>query len=280
MSAVASGEQGAADAAGGTPTLPSPLAAVDDMRAAAKWMLAAAGAVGAVLISGGPLIAIGQVHGALHVFLALLGLILAVGGVAVAIWFTSDVLMPRLTTPSMMLKSEVPENQALPVSRWSIVAQASVRRRKDLDDLLDIINKEPAEFLGVAADSVAGLFQLQADLLEQRADTLAQIREVLTKQRESGQQAPQRLAHLRANVHRVDNNLLRVRQHVRYVLVLGHAWRIKAALQEARFATFAGAGLVVIGAALFFISTSSNGPTYVPVVTTTPTATPVPSTTR
>jgi hypothetical protein len=31
---------------------------------------------------------------------------------------------------------------------------------------------------------------------------------------------------------------------------------------------------VIAGAALFFIATGSNGPTYVPVVTTTPTATP------
>src|SRR5258708_32104095 len=41
-------------------SLPSPLDSVDDMRPTAKWMLAAAGAVGAVLLSGGPLGAVGQ----------------------------------------------------------------------------------------------------------------------------------------------------------------------------------------------------------------------------
>src|SRR5258708_37915068 len=78
-------------------SLPSPLDSVDDMRSPAKWMLAAAGAVGAVLLSGGPLVAVGQVHGLLHAFLAWLGLVISLGGLGVAIWFTSQVLVPRLT---------------------------------------------------------------------------------------------------------------------------------------------------------------------------------------
>jgi hypothetical protein len=44
-------------------SLPSPLDAVDDLRAAARWTIAAAGAVGAALISGGSLVAVGKVHG-------------------------------------------------------------------------------------------------------------------------------------------------------------------------------------------------------------------------
>src|ERR1700734_2438056 len=79
-------------------SLPSPLDAVDDLRAAAKWTLAAAGAVGAALISGGPLVAVGQVHGLGHALLAGLGLALALAGVGIAIWSTSKVLAPRLTT--------------------------------------------------------------------------------------------------------------------------------------------------------------------------------------
>ena len=78
----------------------------DDMRTAAKWMLAAAGAVGAALISGGPLVAVGQVHGLWHAFLAWLGLVVALGGVGVAIWYTSQVLVPRLTTPNTMRKAD------------------------------------------------------------------------------------------------------------------------------------------------------------------------------
>src|SRR5882757_6423927 len=61
--------------------LPSPLEAVDDLRAAAKWTLAAEGAVGAALISGGPLVAVGQVHGVAHALVAGAGLAVALGGV-------------------------------------------------------------------------------------------------------------------------------------------------------------------------------------------------------
>lgn len=79
-------------------SLPSPLDAADDLRTTAKWTLAAAGAVGAALISGGPLVAIGNVHGLAHALLAGLGLVLALAGVAISIWSTSRVLAPRLTT--------------------------------------------------------------------------------------------------------------------------------------------------------------------------------------
>jgi hypothetical protein len=82
--------------AGGRPfeSLPSPLDAVDDLRSAAKWTIAAAGAVGTVLISGGPLAAVGQVHGASHALLAGAGLVLSLTGVGLAMWAASQVLCP------------------------------------------------------------------------------------------------------------------------------------------------------------------------------------------
>lgn len=100
-------------------SLPSPLDAVDDLRTTAKWTLAAAGTVGAVLISGGPLVAIGQVHGRDHALLAGLGLLCALVGVAVSIWSTSRVLAPRLTT-----------TETLTTSR----KLATLRARLDLDE--------------------------------------------------------------------------------------------------------------------------------------------------
>jgi hypothetical protein len=86
-------------------SLPSPLDAVDDLRATAKWTLAAAGAVGAALISGGPLVAIGNVHGRSDALLAGLGLLCALAGVALSIWSTSRVLAPRLTTTETLKTS-------------------------------------------------------------------------------------------------------------------------------------------------------------------------------
>jgi hypothetical protein len=128
MATPAGGDPATAEPKDAFGSLPSPLDSVADMRSAAKWMLAASGAVGAVLISGGPLVAIGQVHGGLNIFLAVLGLVLAVGGVGVAIWFTSEVLVPRLMTP------------------------ATFRSARELQDLRKIMNAEPGEFFaGVVA---------------------------------------------------------------------------------------------------------------------------------
>jgi len=217
----------------------SPLDSVEDMRSAAKWMLASAGAVGAVLISGAPLVAIGQVHGGMHVFLAVAGLAIAIGGVAVAIWFTGEVLVPRLTTT------------------------ATIESDKELADLRQLINGQSAEFFGVAATSVEELFRRQFALWENAASLMGQV--ARTKD-------PDRQALLQAQLRRVHDNGERVGKYVQWVLALGHAWRIKAALQQARLATLAGAGLVIVGAVLFFTSAGSNEPSYVPVVTTTPAA--------
>ena len=233
--------------------MPSPLAAVDDMRGAAKWMLVAAGAVGAALISGGPLVAIGQVHGGLHILLAVLGLIFAIGGVGVAIWFTSEVLMPQLMTPD------------------------TFRQAKELEELRDIINAESAEFMGVAAEPTdGGMAATPVDLLFNRQEALRQNAASLARLAKA-QKGPQRREEFRTQIRRVEENGERVGRYVRFVLALGHAWRIKAALQRARLATLFGAGLVIIGAVLFFIATGNSGPVYVPVVTTTPTATAAPA---
>lgn len=82
--------------------LPSPLDAVTDIRSTAKWTIAAAGAVGAALISGVPLAAIWHIHGVTHAVIAGIGLLIALGGIALAIWVTTDVLAPRLTTPATL----------------------------------------------------------------------------------------------------------------------------------------------------------------------------------
>ena len=109
--------------------LPSPLEAVDDLRSAAKWTIVAASAVGAALISGGPLVAVGQVHGVAHALIAGAGLVLALAGVGLAIWTTSTVLSPRLTTPVTL-------------------------RSPALAGLRAIIEADPAQFFGPVATSV------------------------------------------------------------------------------------------------------------------------------
>ena len=109
--------------------LASPLDAVDDLRTAAKWTLAAAGVVGAALISGGPLVAVGQVHGLRHALLAGLGLAVALIGVGIAIWSTSKVLAPRLTSRQTMMSPKLASlrrtSRRNPSSSWDSPQLAS-----------------------------------------------------------------------------------------------------------------------------------------------------------
>jgi hypothetical protein len=266
MATPAGADHGTADAMSAPDTLPSPLDSVSDMRAAAKWMLAAAGAVGAALISGGPLVAVGQVHGVLHAVLAGLGLAIALGGVGTAIWFTSKVLVPRLITPAVLKEAGRPEPTPPrgSVLRVRLPAFLQPTGQRELAALKELIDAEPAEFFGIAATSVDGLFARQ-EVLRQNAASLAR--------RAAWEQGPQRRAMYRDQIRRVEESGERVGRYVRYLLALGLAWQIKADLELSRKWTLAGAVLVIAGAVLFFSSTGSGGPAYVPVVTTTPAAT-------
>jgi hypothetical protein len=221
--------------------LPSPLEAVDDLRSAAKWTLAAEGAVGAALISGGPLVAVGQVHGTGHALLAGAGLAVALGGVGLAIWFTSKVLSPRLTTPETL-------------------------RSPGLAGLRQVIEAEPAQFLGVAATKVGALL-----LHQEVAVDLAR--------KAAAAKDPARRQAIKRHLRRAEANAARAAPYVRWLLALAHVWQIETDLRRSRWFTLAGGLLVVAGAVLFFIATS--GPTYVPVftpqVTAVPTATAPPT---
>jgi hypothetical protein len=215
--------------AGGAPfdALPSPLDAVDDLRATAKWTIVAFGAVGAAMISGGPLVAIGTVHGSVHIVVAGLGLAAVLVGVAVAIWQTTKVLTPVITTPTTIEK---------------------------LTDLTALIDAHPEEFFGATATSVSDL------LLHRRAAVKLQ-REL------AAETDANRIRVLTQNLHRAQANITRTDPYLRWLLALAHVWQIQAALRRARGWTLGGGLLVVAGAVAFLAVTASHGPTYVPVVT-------------
>lgn len=214
--------------------LPSPLEAVGDLRAAAKWTLAAEGAVGAALISGGPLVAVGQVHGTGHALLAGVGLTVALVGVGLAIWFTSKVLSPRLTTPQTL-------------------------RSPALAGLRQVIEAKPAQFLGVTATKVDTLLLHQEIAVDLARKTAAE-------------QDPARRQLIKRQLRRAEANAARAAPYVRWLLALAHVWQIEADLRRSRWFTLVGGVLVIAGAVLFFIATS--GPTYVPVLTPQVTAVP------
>ena len=208
------------EASAATGSLPSPLDAVDDLRSTAKWTLAMAGAVGAVLISGGPLVAVGHVHGTLHALLAGAGLVLAVIGIGLAIWTTSQVLAPRLTTPATL-------------------------RSRALKGLRRQLDAEPEQFFGVAATSVNGLLMHKAVAVD-LARKLAVAKD------------PQQRVRIESDLGRARRNAERAAPYVRQLLPLGHAWAVKRALDRSRWCTLGGGVLVVAGAVLFFIATGNG----------------------
>jgi hypothetical protein len=240
------------------------MVAVDDMRATAKWTLAVVGAVGAALISGGPLVAVGNVHGLVHSVVAGLGLLIALAGIGVAIWYTSAVLMPRLVTPATLVAVEWEKGR---VARWesALMVRLRIPERHPLDELRTQVNGSPEHFFGVLARDVDGL-------LRYRAMEVSLARQV------AAEKDPGRREVIGRQLRRVARNAARADPYVRWLLMAAHAELVKAALRRSRVATMAGGVLVIVGAVLFFSATGGE-PAYVPVVTTTPTATasPVPA---
>jgi hypothetical protein len=245
MADPATGEAGSAEAPGIPDALPSPIDSIDDMRAAAKWTLAAAGVVAAALIGGSSLVAVGQVHSTRQALVTGVGLAVALAGIGLAIWSTSKVLAPRLTTPATF-------------------------RLPELAGLRERIEAEPAEFLGVAATTVDGLFELQGRYRQIAASLAVQA---------AAAKVPERRAQLEAQLSRVERDAERVGRYVRWLLALGHAWQVKTDLEKSRQWLLVSGVLVVAGAVMFFGATDNSGPAYVPVVTVSPTATTVPAAT-
>ena len=204
--------------------LPSPLTSVDDMRATAKWTLAVAGVTGAALISGWPLVAVGQVHGIADSALAGVGLAGALAGVGLALWSTSRVLMPRLTTPAVFTE-------------------------RRLATLTDQIDQHPAYFFGELATSVS-------DLLARRAKTLDGAQKVAEALAASGD--AELNAQLQVALARLQSDRARIDACLRSLLPLAHAWLVEADLKRSRLWTLAGGALVVAGAVLFFSVTGSS----------------------
>jgi hypothetical protein len=198
-------------------SLPSPLDAVDDLRAAARWTIAAAGAVGAALIGGGPLVAVGKVHGVGNAVIAGVSLVVALSGVSLAIWQTSVALVPPLTTPAIL-------------------------SRDSLSGLRKIIDTTPVDFFGMTASGID-------DLLRHRPIAVNLSRQMMAET------DPARRAVLEGHLRRALANVARTDPYVRWLLATAHVWQMKAALQRARWCTLFGGVLVAASAVAFLTVT-------------------------
>jgi hypothetical protein len=219
---------------------PSPLAAVADMRAAAKWILAAAAAVGAVLLGGGPLTAAGKVHGPGGAALAYAGLVIGLAGVGWAIWHTADALIPPLTTPR------------------------SLETEPALGELRDKVANDKEAFFGPFGASMSDLARELAfhrTVAGNLADALA------------AEQDPVRQKVLADKLGDARATVAAIRRRSIALAELVHAWQVRARLRRARLHAFAGAAVAAAGAVLFLAATSTATAAPVPVQSPVPAVT-------
>lgn len=193
------------------------------MRAAAKWILAAAAAVGAALLGGAPLAAVGKVHGTAHIVLAYLGLVIGLTGVGWAIWHTAEALIPPLTTP------------------------LSLDEEPGLADLRRKIAREPTAYYGPFGTSMEDLqkqYQYHARIARTIADELA------------AEDNPARVKVLRRQSRTAQATVVAVQSRMQILLELADAWQVRSQLRAARLQALLGAAVAAAGAVLFLVSTS------------------------
>lgn len=179
------------------------------------------GCGGAALISGVPLAAIGHIHGVTRAVIAGIGLLIALGGIALAIWVTTDVLAPRLTTPATLRALTSPSTLTSP--KFAI--------------LRDIVESEPSYFFGTIATSID-------DLLRHQQIEASLARQLLTEV------DPRRRETIRKHRQTAARNTERAAPYVRWMLEVAHVCQVQDDLLRSRMYTMTGATLVVVGAVL------------------------------
>ncbi|MFI6258331.1 hypothetical protein ACIBCL_19840 [Micromonospora zamorensis] len=197
--------------------LPSPLDSVADSRAAARWIISSAGAVGALLLGAGPLIAAGKVTDWVHATWAGGGLLVSLLGVVWAIWRTSEVLVPPMTTPASLTGPE-------------------------LRGLRERLQAEPWYHFGGYAEDIDGLLRHRriAAAITGRLPTAP----------------PEERAALREGLAVARRNIVRTDPYLRWLLTTAHAWQVRETLRQARRQTFLASALVVVGAVVFIAATA------------------------
>lgn len=219
------------------PSLMSPLSAIPEMRSSAKWILAAAAAVGAALLGTSPLAAARKIHSAGPAIAAYAGLSIGLAGVGWAIWFTADALIPPLTTST------------------------SLDTDPRLHDLRSQIDNHPSAFFGPFGTSMTDL--MTAGAFHQRV--AANLRAALVLEQDL-----QRRKILQATLTEANAAASAVELRVQNLLELSHAWRIRAQLRRARLHALAGAAVAALGIVIFLAATSTAAPaTSAPTPTTT-----------
>ncbi|MFI1566817.1 hypothetical protein ACH4ZX_27815 [Streptomyces sp. NPDC020490] len=196
------------------------------MRATAKWILAALAAVGAVLLAGVPLTAMRSAASTGRLLAALGGLLIALAGIGWALWFTSEALMPRLLS-----------YRDLATPRFAEIAA--------------LIDAEPELFLGPSARRGATtLVDFDASRATHRR-ALAEVTRLLAAETD-----PTRRQTLAAACRQAAAWVADDYARLSRISALMYAWDVRSSVRRARFHTFVGCGITLVGALCLVLSTS------------------------
>jgi hypothetical protein len=242
--------------------LPSPADAVADMRSTARWTIAAAAAVAALLLGGAPLTAVGKIDHLGNALLAYLGLVIALGGVGWAIWQTGEALMPRVATLADLDDPELADLRAT-------MAKDPVAFYGPFQECQEEWNhgggrhgrKEPGAFHGPYHDGLRRAAARHGVV----AANLA-VKAAAEEDPARSRMLAQALEDARANAELAERLQ---RQLVEFV----HAWKVRTAVRRARVHTLAAAAVIALGAVLFLSATHE---TATPTAPSSP-ASPTPS---
>jgi hypothetical protein len=202
--------------------MPSPLAGIAEMRATARWTATALGAIGVALVGGGPLAAVGKIHGIGHAVEALAGLLIAIAGLGWAIWHTTEALMPHPTTLAALDTPEFAELRAQ-------------------------IEADPAAFFGRFGTSA---HELKAQYV------LWQTAAAKTSRMLAGEHDENRKRILAQGLADAQANAARAGARLRWLIDFMAAWRVRYELRRARVHAFAGAAVTALGAIVFVAATT------------------------
>lgn len=193
--------------------IPSPLDAVADMRATAKWTVGAFAAVGALVLGGLPLALVSTIKDRGDAATVAVGMIVALFGVCWAIWHTAESLTPPIT---ILVDLHDPQMRSL----------------------RQLISRDPAAFFGGFGTDEQHLH----DALVWHCAVLDRLVQAVAAE----QVSERRLIWERAlTVARA--NVARAQRAQSQLLAFVHTWQVREALRRARRRTFVGAIVCTIG---------------------------------
>ncbi len=203
-------------------TIPSPLEAIPDMRAAARWTIGAVSAVGALLVGGAPLAAVRRIDDAGDLVAFTSGMLIAVVAVGWAVWQTAEALTPPLTT----LETLQDERMA---------------------DLRSQIARSPSTYYGPFGHN----WQELSDELRRHREIAANLRSAHANETDQSRRTQWAAALSAAEA----NIALAMRLQNRLISLI-HVWQIRLAVRRARLHTLIAMLIVSAGAVLILTATT------------------------